>query len=529
MRGLVRFAFVVTAVFVLTSVCLASASNVYVAQNAAGAGNGADCADAYAVTFFNTAANWGTGAGQIGPGTTVHLCGTFTAAPGASNYLVTQSNGTSGNPITLLFESGAVLQAPYWSGPAIYVTNNYVTVNGGTNGLIQATANGSALTYQQPGGSCVSGVGASNFLVENLTCANIYVRTTMLASFTSCSTSDDYGTGVADSDGNNVQFTNITAHDMHWAVGYSVSGSETTSDIRIGPGNNIYNADHTVYVSLGLGGASGTISGVYVYGNHFHDFSNWDDTYDCDHHDAVHVFDFAGETITNVYVYNNLIDGNTGSTMNAGVYMESADESGTITSCGVFNNIFSPTAGTNASGAIADYTNNGCQDSNNDLVGGSLDQEFASSGGADIFNNIIEPKGGEYLSGGDGGKFSASDYNDFYPAPPAAGNNFTPPGGSCCIDTLAAWRTATSLDPNSITGNPSLASNFYPGIGSAVIAAGKNLYSVCNGQANPGLGALCYDKAGVARPSTGNWTMGAYTSSSVAGPTAPANLTASVQ
>src|ERR1700685_1857894 len=59
-------------------VASAAASTVYVAQSAAGSANGSSCTNAYAVTFFNASSNWGTGASQIGPGTTVDLCGTIT-------------------------------------------------------------------------------------------------------------------------------------------------------------------------------------------------------------------------------------------------------------------------------------------------------------------------------------------------------------------------------------------------------------------------------------------------------------------
>ena len=47
-------------------------------------------------------------------------------------------------------------------------------------------------------------------------------------------------------------------------------------------------------------------------------------------------------------------------------------------------------------------------------------------------------------------------------------------------------------------------------LGSGAIGAGTNLYSTCNGQPNPGLGALCFDAAGVARPSSAAWDIGAY-------------------
>ena len=110
---------------------------------------------------FSTRAVIGDGASQIGPGTTVHLCGTFTASAGASGYLSFQGSGTSGNPITLHFETNALLQAPYWgTGAAIFASGlSYVMVDGGTNGTIQANRSrtpraaclGGSCVDQQPG------------------------------------------------------------------------------------------------------------------------------------------------------------------------------------------------------------------------------------------------------------------------------------------------------------------------------------------------------------------------------------------
>ena len=84
----------------------AAAQNLYIAQNAVGSGNGSSCANAKAVSFFNTAANWGAAATQIGPGTTVHLCGTI------SSQLTARGSGASGSPITILFESAAKISLP---------------------------------------------------------------------------------------------------------------------------------------------------------------------------------------------------------------------------------------------------------------------------------------------------------------------------------------------------------------------------------------------------------------------------------
>src|SRR5713226_5089849 len=81
---LLKLFLVVFLIFIGASICSASATNVYIAQNSAGVGNGADCADALPVSWFNNHGNWGNGPVQVGPGTTVHLCGTFTGAAGTN-------------------------------------------------------------------------------------------------------------------------------------------------------------------------------------------------------------------------------------------------------------------------------------------------------------------------------------------------------------------------------------------------------------------------------------------------------------
>ena len=87
---------------------------VYIAASSAGANDGSSCANAKALGYFNTAGNWSaTPAGiQIGPDTTVHLCGTFTASAGADSYIQFQGPGTSGHNVILHWETGAIVQAP---------------------------------------------------------------------------------------------------------------------------------------------------------------------------------------------------------------------------------------------------------------------------------------------------------------------------------------------------------------------------------------------------------------------------------
>src|SRR5580700_5183315 len=271
---------VLAVMFVIFALSLSTASDIYIAQNAAGGNTGADCADAHAVTYFNSSLNWGW-MGQIGPGTTVHLCGTFHAPEGARDYLVFHGSGASGNVITLLFESGAVLTAPYWSGGVIDVNaNSYVVVDGGANGTIQATANGTNLANQQDGGECVishePGI-ANDVTVQNLTCANLYID----ASLADNGGEDTYGIDL--SNANNIVERNNTLHDMKWAIRVSYQIGSNFSNLTIA-NNNIYNMDHGVFTGASDSSGTASLSGATISGNKFGSMTAWDNTANNNHH-----------------------------------------------------------------------------------------------------------------------------------------------------------------------------------------------------------------------------------------------------
>ena len=121
----------------------ALADDIFVAQTAAGGDTGADCSNAHSMSWLNTAGSWGGGGADVDPGDTVRLCGTLTTA------LTIQGGGSDGSLITILFEPGAKFSAATWTTPAI--TNagyDYIIIDGGTNGIIDATDNGTSLTYQ---------------------------------------------------------------------------------------------------------------------------------------------------------------------------------------------------------------------------------------------------------------------------------------------------------------------------------------------------------------------------------------------
>jgi hypothetical protein len=113
----------------------------------------------------------------------------------------------------------------------------------------------------------------------------------------------------------------------------------------------------------------------------------------------------------------------------------------------------------------------------------------------------------------------------------AGGNNaFVWHTSFLAFSDFAGW-VAISGEKNSVSAANSTV-NLPAGTlqsGSPAIGAGANLYNLCNGQPNPGLGALCFDANGKARPSSGAWDAGAFsvsTGNNPQLPQPPTNVTA---
>jgi hypothetical protein len=504
-----KFLFIFAFFFVVLPI---RATDLYIAQTATGGNTGADCGDALPYTFFNVSSNWPS---RIGPGTTVHICGTITAPAGASSFLSFQGSGTNGNPITLKFENGAILTAPYWGTQGAITVNgvSYAVVDGGSNGIVQATANGTGLTYQQNGaGVWLS--NCSNCEVKNLSISNIYVHNSL---------SDENGGGsysIYWLGGSNVTIDNNTVDDAKWCLYFAYPGGTTISDVNI-YSNTIYNCDHGVVVGDGNGNAilNGSNS---VHDNIIHDFSNWDDNQNGNHHDGIHVWAaHTGSQVTGLSIYNNYIYGQPGTHMNSHIYI--AGGIGTITGTYLFNNVMANpnSAAAPASGFIADYgtntniLNNTMQGSSKSNTGGICILTYLS--GNTIRNNICSTVYvGIYVE--PGSSIGTSDYNDFYNLSSVAFDN------SNWYSTIADWRSAPgSPDVHGVSGNPLLSSTFQLGTGSAAIGVGADLSSL-------GINALNLDKAGAQRPSGSVfWDMGAFQAGgSSSAPNPPSGLTAVV-
>jgi hypothetical protein len=145
----------------------ASGATIYVAQTATGDGSGSSTSNRKAITTINS--SWGLSAGD-----TLSLGGTLTTS------LIIGGSGTAGNPITILFESGAKFSAPTWpntvnTGGIISGGGSYIVIDGGSNGLIEATDNGWQKTYSN-NFCAVNLTTGSGMEIKNLTIINLNPR-----------------------------------------------------------------------------------------------------------------------------------------------------------------------------------------------------------------------------------------------------------------------------------------------------------------------------------------------------------------
>jgi hypothetical protein len=514
----------------------ARANDIYLAPS--GSGNGSSCSSPRSYTFFNSRSNWGSGSSQIGPGTTVHLCaGTY------NNPLGFNGSGTSSARITLHFETGAVMAAPVWSWISGAISTNgysHIVIDGGTNGTIENTANGTDMANQAETDAIQLGPNSGSSTdveVKDLTCANMYVQI-QNAVFPSGLENTHLNCVYEGGNGASISIHDNVMHDVAWAIFFAGGGCAGGCNIY---NNDIYNFDHGFIVGLD-GCSSCSASNVSFHDNHVHDPANWDDPADNNHHDGVHLYDNAGSgtmSINGVAIYNNLFDGSWGAHFTAQVFCTPAP--GIIENVSIYNNIFSmthPLVGGNGlvtcditSGATLSFYNN-------TLIGG-VAENGNQFGCFKTAHDNVEFRNNVFVSC----PVPVSEYNtgETLPTPLNWDHNvYEQPTywgwGQAIYRTLAAFEAACNCDrTGSLASSGAYASTTgVPTSGSPALNAGVNLCSVlsCSG----GMSSLADDTSAgdtqkpVARPTgTLPWDAGAYQVSNVNRPVAPSGLTATVE
>ena len=516
---------------------------VYVAQTAAGSGNASSCANAEGVATLNANTHSDWSAGNV-----IGLCGAITSE------ITAAGSGTRSRPIVVYWEPNAKmsLSAASCTGTDSSCFDlsgaSYVTLDGGANGVLQVTDNGDKSAHNYP----IRGIqlGGSGNTIEYMTIKNIYVK--------------HYNTEVSTNavgiwSANATNFT-IDRNTLSQAgnEGLIITNSQATASMTIS--NNDISGDNWAIASADS--TSAAQGPIYIFGNRIHDLSNWDDPSDANHHNGIFCYTSGGTTYDppiTFYIYNNLFSGDPGAHATSWVDIQGC--SNDTSAYNVFNNIFAsekhdPANGDdNANQAIDNTYNNTFVGSG----GGSLALLYMrNTGHHDIRNNILwNGSIGEPSRSGCGGSAPTG-----YPCPTYSLNNNMyanslggdtttfdcPPNNTqyswsggwshwvSCIRGVLNTNPGPGADETDSFGppgssrtvtNPGLDSNYDLKSGSAALGAGQNLYSICSGQPNPGLGALCDTYAGptpsgrgagpngqwttpTARPGSGPWNMGAY-------------------
>ncbi|HUD46110.1 MAG TPA: hypothetical protein VMR33_04735 [Candidatus Baltobacteraceae bacterium] len=494
-------------------------TNYFVTQNPIGRGDGSDAADADGINqaYFNVTPNWEAGF-------TWDLVDTIT------NSIFVLGGGAPGNPLTLYFESNAMMSAPIWDTAPNYCaidgqSHNDVVIDGGVNGVIQATECGSFLpisTYSCNGINLETG---SRTTVKNLMIRNLWVRHQGDTNLTGGGIGVSYS---ASNSGTNV-VTNCVIHDAQIGV-----------SIGYFPGaNSNYSVVHCTITNCNWGVNSGDanstsfLNGLTISGCTLADWQCWDDNYAYDsthgylypyfHHNGVFVWTQNGGLITNVSYIGNHVGPGYGNN-SAGLFA-----SGAVCNALVYNNVLDGSDGTSPADAFVFLWGDGnrgpCigQIHQNTFAGAGngtaieLDASGATGTVAYYFtNNLISDMGAvtvnyyqlmleEYFW---------NDYNLYYDIQPSLNGEPANTGFSISASSSAAYVNFSTLysgqswqsqghDVNGQTINPQLNANFVPQ--NPAIDAGANLTGVLTS-----LGIPTADYAGNGRPALGPWAPGAF-------------------
>lgn len=505
----------------------AQAKNIYITPDGGGSGN---CtSNAHPPSWFNSSSNWGSGAAQIGPGTIVLICGAFTGAAN-TQFFVFQGSGTSGQPVNFVFDTNASIKAAYVSGDGAIKTNgnSYITIDGGSNGLIQNTAN---KTGQSHGNStAISALGGHDIEVKNLHILDLYDKTNF-----SDSSVDQSQIRCVNFSGTNTNIHDNVMLNSGWCLNQNYTND---SNVQI-YNNDIGFMDHGVACA----GAKYVVNDEHIHDNHFHDMSNWDTPGDSYHHDGIHCYNGSGGKIQNLYIYNNLFDGIEGTCcLTAWIFLEGAGSTPWTDATGnayIYNNVLigsldDPSGQIDVGqGASYNVYNNTFILAGTPNNGAAIRSQYNSNNIKFTFKNNVFI-GFPQIYSFDSHITSVVASNNAYDIAPG-GNSIFEWGGHSSTNSLATWQSNCNCDSGSLSTAGGLFGTDRTGsisASSVLMSAGVNLSSLASGP----ISSLLKDtsagntRTASSRPS-GSWAIGAYgTQSTTAStpPSAPSGLKATV-
>lgn len=490
------------------------AKDIYISETAQGNDSGINCINGHSAAWFNDAANWGMSATQIAAGDTVHLCGTITTS------LTVNGSGISGYPVTMLWESGARLSRPTWNSGTGFISainKSFIVLDGGANGIIEATDNGTMPVFggTKNHANDIYGVYFSNCIdceIKNLKILGIYDR---IENSPDCTVRGFPIYWIGNLSGGTIHNNTIT--DGTRCVLGAFSGTSTD-------GFNVYSnviSNCGVGINVAMANTSASAKNVNIYFNTITGGSKWDGIFGSDcvsmgcsatcttdrwhHQDGIHSFAFSGGTLEGLKIHSNYLQ-DFGTHSTAHIYVEGLGVSSPL----IYNNVVAST-GLNypSNGAITVRESNGARIYNNTIIGNEKGTAILLNNrptNVEIKNNIISRmKTGIYYQSG---TTLTSNYNCFY--------GLTP-GWEIYADGLRPWSwwQAQGQDANSVIIDPKLSFSYKLTAGSPAILrqGGVNLSAI-----------FTTDKIGVSRNLVGGWSIGAFQYSGTSSLSVPSGL-----
>jgi hypothetical protein len=477
--------------------------------------------------------------------------------------LAFQGSGSSGNPITLRFESGAIVQAqvcpPDGGGTAqggcISMSGrSFITIDGGNTGqatqgtlsgggTVQNTDNGDSRGHHcgsnnSPTSDCLStlidGWRCSNCTIKNLKMLNTYVK---LLNNNSTGVSGDQQHSNTLS-GSHITISNNVIANCGWCVFDNYANGDTDVNVF---NNDISGFGHGMMYATANAGAASIDPALRFYGNKVHDPNPWT-TASCDfHNDGLHIFGLlSGTSMDGLYIHDNYFNGTWGHCATGFVYLENGSSNPShAKNWAVWNNVGDARAETtwdNTNGWFGLFSGeSGTQRVFNNTVmcGGSTNNMLAISmqtlHSLSYENNVIT--GCSETVEISNSTVAAANFN-FYGSSCANGSNCFIWNGSF-KGSFSSWKSSCGCDSSGVQNdNSMLNADGSPQSGSPVIGGKANLSIAALGE----LVSLKNDTSlgntrnPSARPLTAPWDAGAFSagSGSVSGsvpPDPPTGLT----
>jgi hypothetical protein len=469
------------------------AENLYVAQTATGTGTSVALATNF--TFFNTAGNWGAGAGKISSGDTVWICGVV------GTNLSVQASGSLGSPITIAFDTNAVMRAGYWLGGGAITVSGFsnIVIDGFYNGIIEATNNGSAgLGYPNATYSVgIYATDAQDLEIKNLTIQNMYVRTNTDNTATCCGANHD-STNAIEIWGNmsRLSIHNNLMHDCGTGVNVIYPNATTINTINVFS-NTVYHA--SVGVQIGSASTDGTVNDPHIYSNEIYDGYPWLDPSDQFHAHLIMVWaETTGNVINRLKIYNNYTHGNwdPGSHVTAHIFLACSFAT-PFKDTEIFNNVMTISSNSTPGNGVIEIQGGtqGLLIANNTILGVGpgygieVRSDVVGNSNIELYNNVVS-NFDRYISMPIPG-MSNANRNLYF-----AGSSKWYLGGTN-YPTLGTWQ-ALNYDLNGLETNPNLDASYKPQTGGPAVDAGITLTNFTT------------DRIGTSRPQGSAWDIGAY-------------------